>query len=406
MRDVSANHTVPTLPSGRSTAVDLTEPSTHVAQVYLGQLGDQHATMVTRRRLHWIASQVVGQRMLDVGTGEGMLPVLLAREGFDVVGIDIDAAPLDRAKSLLANEAEAVRNRVELINTSLFQDMLDPVFDTVILGNVLEYVANVPNFLRMACGHLREEGRLVITTPFGMRSEQGPLQSFFLSDIRHALSAYGRILQLDVADGYIRAILVKSESAANVGEQDIAPLLAQTEQAAFELQSTLWLRLGADRERLRWAEASQEAERERADHAERAQAELQRDAQQRLGLLERQETLIEDLKAELSHAQTRRHALEESVAQLRADLAAMQAERDAERQHRQDAENSLAQQVKKATAASADQRMLAEDLQTERAARIQAETRLSALRAAFLELEAENRRLVAEADETELPPAG
>ncbi|WP_412507132.1 methyltransferase domain-containing protein [Roseovarius sp. SYSU LYC5161] len=401
MRDAPAKKNAAASPSD-STAVRAPSGSrNHVAPVYPGRVDDPSATRAIRHRLHWIASRVSGGRILDVGTGEGMLPVLLAREGFDVVGIDIDADAVARAGALLADEAETVRERVEFRNTSLFQDRFDPLFDTVVLGNVLEHVTNVPNFLHMACSHLRDEGRLVLTAPFGVQPEQDQIQSFFLSDIQQALGAHGHVEQLDVADGYIRAVMTKGAAGDSAGQDLVSPLLARTEQAAFEIQAALWQRLGADHDRLRQAEDARDSQQARADRAERAHADLQQEVQERLALFERREAELEGLKADLHQAETRSQALEDTTAQLRGELAAAQAELNAERHQQEGMSERLAEQTAQITAVQEENTVLTREVAAERAARETAETRLSTLRAAFLELEEENRRLTRQIDEAE-----
>ncbi len=55
----------------------------NIAQAYLGQWGGKDTVEKSRARLHWMASCVIGGRVLDVGCSEGMLAILLAREGFE-----------------------------------------------------------------------------------------------------------------------------------------------------------------------------------------------------------------------------------------------------------------------------------------------------------------------------------
>ena len=57
-----------------------------VSQVYLGLVDPGPTGDWLRRRIDWMASEARGPRVLDVGCGEGILEVLLARRGIEVTG--------------------------------------------------------------------------------------------------------------------------------------------------------------------------------------------------------------------------------------------------------------------------------------------------------------------------------
>ena len=75
-----------------------------VSQVYLGLQDIGPAGDWLRRRIDWMAEEARGPRVLDVGCGEGILCVLLARRGISVTGVDTDQDALDFAKDHLAKE--------------------------------------------------------------------------------------------------------------------------------------------------------------------------------------------------------------------------------------------------------------------------------------------------------------
>ena len=222
---------------------DLAMSRDNIAQTYTGKWGDAATVQKARQRIHWITSQVTGTSVLDVGTSEGVVPILLGREGFRVVGIDINAEAIAFANEMLGGESEAIRERVEFRNVSLFQDGSELTFDTVIAGEVLQHVSNAPNFLKMAVSHLNEGGRLILTTPFGVVPDRDHKHTFYLSDLYKMLTPHGALAELSVIDGYICAVLDRvSEGTESAGlSPDV--LLTATEQAAFEAQTTLWQQL-------------------------------------------------------------------------------------------------------------------------------------------------------------------
>ena len=93
----------------------MTSERDHVSQVYLGLVDVGPTGHWLRRRIDWMADEVRGPRVLDVGCSEGILEVLLARHGYTVTGLDIDPEALEFAQHLLAKESEEVRARVRFI---------------------------------------------------------------------------------------------------------------------------------------------------------------------------------------------------------------------------------------------------------------------------------------------------
>jgi glycosyltransferase involved in cell wall biosynthesis/SAM-dependent methyltransferase len=220
-----------------------------VAQAYVGKWGDNETIEKVRKRVHWVTSQVMGPRVLDVGTSEGIVPILLGREGFMVVGIDINADAIEYANGMLANEAEAVRERVKFLNVSLFQNDTETLFDTVIMGEILEHVSNAENFIETGMRHLAPQGMLIITTPFGVFPDVDHKHTYYLSDIRRLLAPRGRVEHLSVVDGYIRVVLrndgQKTGQVVRKGKNPLNGdlLLTISEEATYNSQNTLWQRL-------------------------------------------------------------------------------------------------------------------------------------------------------------------
>lgn len=62
-----------------------------------------------------------GDPILELGVGTGRLAVSLAEAGHDVVGVDVDAAMLERARDRIANAGPAIARRIALTEA----DMLD-----------------------------------------------------------------------------------------------------------------------------------------------------------------------------------------------------------------------------------------------------------------------------------------
>ena len=227
-----------------------------IAQAYLGQWGGEETTERARRRIHWIGSQVEGKKVLDIGCSEGILAVLLAREGFSVLGIDVNSDALSYAGELLKAENPFVHSQVEFVHGDILHaDVGEASFDTVVLGEVLEHVLQPELMLDRAFACLKSGGIFVMTTPFGVMPDPDHKQTFSLSDIRDLLQGRGSPRVFMVNDGYISVVIQKSESPQAWQEFGESYLLRETEKGLFESQSRLYSRLRSQSERLEasWA---------------------------------------------------------------------------------------------------------------------------------------------------------
>jgi ubiquinone/menaquinone biosynthesis C-methylase UbiE len=84
---------------------------------------------------------VRGKRVLDLGTGNGFLAVLLAKLGADVVAVDISEAQLDIARQ----RAQLSDAKVDFRKTSAdVLDFPDETFDVVVGAFILHHVHLIP----------------------------------------------------------------------------------------------------------------------------------------------------------------------------------------------------------------------------------------------------------------------
>lgn len=67
-------------------------------EVYYGKLMNKETQDILRERVNWMCGQVQGTRVLDVGCSQGIVSILLARQGKEVVGVDIDPESIDYTK--------------------------------------------------------------------------------------------------------------------------------------------------------------------------------------------------------------------------------------------------------------------------------------------------------------------
>lgn len=100
-----------------------------------------------------------GQRVLDVGCGEGVFAAELALSGAQVLGIDVAEEPLRRARE------RHPELELKLVEGEGSWPLPDAAFDVVWAGEVIEHVADTAAWLSEVRRVLRSGGSLLLSTP-------------------------------------------------------------------------------------------------------------------------------------------------------------------------------------------------------------------------------------------------
>jgi 2-polyprenyl-6-hydroxyphenyl methylase/3-demethylubiquinone-9 3-methyltransferase len=100
-----------------------------------------------------------GEKVLDLGCGEGAFAAELARAGADVLAVDVAAEPLRRAR------AAHPELSTQLIDGEGEWEIADASFDVVWAGEVIEHVADTARWMSELRRVLRPGGRLLLSTP-------------------------------------------------------------------------------------------------------------------------------------------------------------------------------------------------------------------------------------------------
>nr|WP_246387860.1 methyltransferase domain-containing protein [Chiayiivirga flava] len=191
----------------------------------------------TRRRIDWVASQCRGPQVLDVGCSEGIVALLLAREGLSTTGVDTNAEAIAAARTLIAQESDAVQARVRFHHGDLESAALPAAsFDTLVMGEILEHLIAPERLLETAIACLRDGGRLVITTPFGYHPDDDHRQEFGLAQFSDMVRRWTAVETIEVVDGYIRYAGIRDEapdaSWAELGDRALVELGDDAARAA------------------------------------------------------------------------------------------------------------------------------------------------------------------------------
>ena len=221
-----------------------------ISQAYLGTWGSLEMQGRVRRRVKWMAGQPQGATVIDLGCSEGILPILLARRGFQVTGIDINPEAIAFANDLRDQEEPQVRDRVTFVEADAFSyEAPAGEFDNVVLGEVIEHLREPAVMIARAAEFLRDGGRLILTTPFGFLPHDDHHQAFMPSHIRALLAVGFQLDSIDMTDGYIRAVALRDGQASSSAASFVATDLALTEQAILDEQRRLYASLEEVRRR-------------------------------------------------------------------------------------------------------------------------------------------------------------
>lgn len=121
-----------------------------------GEFGPLH--QINPLRLGWIQRHcpLAGMRVLDVGCGGGILADAMARQGAEVLGIDLAEKSLQVAR-LHALEAQTPRIRYRAIAAEALAAEAPATFDVVTCMEMLEHVPDPASVVR-ACATLVKPG--------------------------------------------------------------------------------------------------------------------------------------------------------------------------------------------------------------------------------------------------------
>lgn len=153
-----------------------------ITQAYYYEFGKEFGQKV-RNRIHWILSNSIGESILDVGCSQGLISILLAREGKDVVGIDISGDAIQFANEQLEKEEATTKKHVTFIHDNFIDHKFENKFDAVIMGEFLEHITDTGRFIKKAIKLLNDNGRLIVTVPFGVNDYFDHKHTYYLKSL-------------------------------------------------------------------------------------------------------------------------------------------------------------------------------------------------------------------------------
>ena len=211
-----------------------------ISELYLRHRFTKIAQDEAISRIDWIVDSVKGKTVLDIGCSQGISSILLAKRGYDVIGIDINPAAIEYANNEKSNLAQSEKENLAFhcIDLKSFIKITKIKFDTVILGEVIEHYAEPESIIHASTKLLKEKGRLLITTPIGLKPNDDHKSVFFPSNLINLFPECINVIHLDIENSFIKIIGEYSKNKENteLKEKDILKL---TEKGIIEVQTHL-----------------------------------------------------------------------------------------------------------------------------------------------------------------------
>lgn len=223
-----------------------------IMDAYYGKMGEEFMRK-TQQRVHWVCAQTRGRRVLDVGCSQGIVPILLGREGRDVLGLDPDEQAIEVAKAYLASgPAHASANVDFVVGDFIRHDFGDRKFDAVVMSEVLEHLVDPVPFIERAAALLEPSGRLVVTVPFGINDFIDHKRTYYLTEPYQLLSRWFHIETVQLFGRWIgfAGVLRKEPLAAGASAEIACAQFSAAEEAFNAIERSITAELRGTREKL------------------------------------------------------------------------------------------------------------------------------------------------------------
>ncbi|MDD5669051.1 MAG: class I SAM-dependent methyltransferase [Candidatus Omnitrophica bacterium] len=145
--------------------------------------------------------------ILDAGSGDGSMSVILAGKGFRVHAVDNSFMRCEFLKSRLV--AAHCEDKVNIRCSSLHDAVLEPgFFDAIVCGEVLEHIDDDTGILRKFHDALKENGFLILSVPLEGKGRDewddfsGHLRLYNFQELKQKLCGAGFLIERVYSWGY------------------------------------------------------------------------------------------------------------------------------------------------------------------------------------------------------------
>lgn len=162
--------------------------------------------------INWICRNVTGESVLDIDCFHGNISILLGREGKQVFGIDISREAINAARKVLHKEPNETKKHVEFKVAKFLDYRFNKrKYDCIIMSQVFENGMNLDKFIKKALRLLKNQGRIIITVPFGVHGSLNNEKAYYLMDV-FELSVEGAVITEVEFIGDSLGIIIKKAS--------------------------------------------------------------------------------------------------------------------------------------------------------------------------------------------------
>ncbi|MBN3553976.1 methyltransferase domain-containing protein [Fictibacillus nanhaiensis] len=208
------------------------KPLDKVTDAYFNELGDSFGERI-RNRIHWICEHAKGETILDIGCSQGITSIILGREGKRVLGMDLLQESIDYANNMLKDEEEITKKYVQFISANFMDYDFEEKFDCIIMGEVLEHITDPQRFVKKASQLLSENGKIIITVPFGINDYFDHKKTYYLLDLFRLLDKGIEIEEINFLGKWVGLVLSNSlEQGISIDEG----LLHKLEDAFYSME--------------------------------------------------------------------------------------------------------------------------------------------------------------------------
>lgn len=205
-----------------------------VTEAYYGEIFAASTKNFLRERINWMVHQAEGKNVLDIGCSQGIVSILLARDGKKVHGIDISPEAIQFAEKETEKENEATQSNLTFTAGDIFNLNLKEKFNTVILGEILEHLDSPADLIELVSELLEADGRLILTIPFGVNDHDDHQHTFYISSIIHLVNKKFTMNEIKIIGKWL---CVSVDKKGNIERDlDYEAFLKTSEEAFYRIE--------------------------------------------------------------------------------------------------------------------------------------------------------------------------
>ena len=210
-----------------------------ISEAYYGEMGES-LKETTHLRLNFLLSKLHGEKVLDVGCSQGIFPILAARAGKNVVGIDNDAGAIEYASAALLNEQADTRDRTRFLCADfLVYDFGKERYDTIVFGEIIEHLEEPEKFLKKAAVLLKNDGVIIASVPFGINRHPDHKKTYYFYGLYSLLNEYFQVIEVSYMGKWIAMIGGRKGASDNTRYELNSKAFSELEDSVYKIEE-LW----------------------------------------------------------------------------------------------------------------------------------------------------------------------